>query len=104
MAKANRPKLGFSEQPTAHLVAAREQVYADVFGDRFTVSHELLPLVPHIDVYVFEPDDDRGRDFFTLVTGGMSDLPMGVPDGVPCCGGWPAFRTTSKAGWRPARR
>ncbi|MGL4423379.1 MAG: hypothetical protein ACRCZF_22160, partial [Gemmataceae bacterium] len=52
MAEPNRPKLGFSEQATAHLVAAREQLYADFFGEQFTVNHELVPLVPHIDVYL----------------------------------------------------
>jgi hypothetical protein len=64
MAKANKPKLGFSEKPTAHLVAAREKVYGEFFGGPFTVNHELLPLVPHIDVYVFEPNEELERDYW----------------------------------------
>jgi hypothetical protein len=83
MAKQNRPTLGFSEQSTAQLRDARERVYSELFGEQFTVNHELLPLVPHIDVYLFEPNEELGRDFHTLITGGMSDLPMAVPDQVP---------------------
>lgn len=77
---ADKPNFGFSEYRTDHLVEAREKVYVELFGSRHTVSHELLPLVPHIDVYIFEPGQ-RDRDFYTFVTGGMSDQPMSVPAG-----------------------
>lgn len=60
----------------------REQAYGRFFGGEFTVSHELLPREPHIDVYMFGPVEGE-REFDTLVTGGMSDLPMNVPDGLP---------------------
>lgn len=67
--------------PSAHLVLAREQAYGRYFGGEHTVSHELLPLVPHIDVYAFEPTEER--PFYTLITGGMSDLPQHAPEGMP---------------------
>jgi hypothetical protein len=66
---------------TAEFVKVREETYGRYFGDEFTVSHELLPLVPHIDVYTFEPTDER--PFYTLITGGMSDQPQHAPEGLP---------------------
>jgi hypothetical protein len=71
---------GFSDTSTLELVAKREAAYR-VIGEDFNMSHELLPQVPHIDVYIFKPSEDR--PFYTFVTGGMSDLPMKVPEGVP---------------------
>jgi len=56
----------------------REAVYDRFFGTCETVYHEVLPKVPHIDVYVY-PAGQKGRNFCTLVTGGMSDLPMHFP-------------------------
>jgi hypothetical protein len=66
--------------------AAREKVYAKFFGSKWTVDREDEPDGPPIDVYVFEPGEDgRGkeRDFYTLVTSGMSDERMRVRKGVP---------------------
>jgi hypothetical protein len=71
------PRIGFTEESTLELVQLRETVYGELFGESDTVFHELLPLVPHIDVYRFQPSN--GRDFYTFVTGGMSDLPMSSP-------------------------
>lgn len=72
-----KPEIGFLEESTLANTEERERVYADLFGESDTVLHELLPLKPHIDVYRFPPS--RKRDFFTFVTGGVSDLPMNVP-------------------------
>ena len=33
----------------------------------------------HIDIYTFEPTEER--PFFTLITGGMSDVRQNIPDG-----------------------
>ena len=33
---------------------ARESAYAQLCGEALKVSHELLPLVPHVDVYIFQ--------------------------------------------------
>ena len=54
-----------------------------MFGRYALVYDDLFPgLNPHIDVYVHERGAG-GRDFYTLVTGGMSDLPMQLPPDVP---------------------
>jgi predicted Zn finger-like uncharacterized protein len=44
------------------------------------VFHELVSDLVHIDVHMVGPSDDR--PFHTLVTSGMSDLPMTVPEGA----------------------
>ncbi|HZT78842.1 MAG TPA: suppressor of fused domain protein [Gemmataceae bacterium] len=44
------------------------------------VFHEIVSDLVHIDVHVVEPTDDR--PYHTLVTSGMSDLPMTVPEGA----------------------
>jgi hypothetical protein len=57
---------------------ARESAYGGLFGKALNVSHELLPLVPHVDVYIFQRK--RGDQIvYSLVTGGMSDLEMTLP-------------------------
>lgn len=43
------------------------------------VWHELISDLVHIDVYQIAPTEDR--PFWTLVTSGMSDLPMKAPEG-----------------------
>lgn len=49
-------------------------------GEIESVFHEILSDIVHIDVHVIEPTDER--PFYTLVTSGMSDLPMTVPEGA----------------------
>jgi Suppressor of fused protein (SUFU) len=44
------------------------------------VVHELASDLVHIDVHLVEPTEERR--FYTLITSGMSDLPMTVPDGA----------------------
>jgi hypothetical protein len=73
----SKPEIGFLEESTLANAEGRERIYSEVFGESETVFHELLPLIPHIDVYRFPPNGKR--DFFTFVTGGMSDLPMNAP-------------------------
>ena len=75
------PIIGYPEQPILPLIEQREVAYIDRFGPYSNVVHELMPMIPHIDVYIHPPHDDR--DFTTLVTGGMSDNPMPIPQG-PC--------------------
>ncbi len=79
VAKQSEQPVHFSDKSTLSFIEAREKAFSSFFGEKFTVSHELAPMVPHLDVYIFKPDSDRDRDFFTLVTGGMSDLPMKSP-------------------------
>jgi len=42
-----------------------------------SVLHELILEEPHIDILIAEPQPKR--QFYTLVTCGMSEVPMGVP-------------------------
>lgn len=44
------------------------------------VFHEVLSDIVHIDIHQIPPTDDR--PYWTLVTSGMSDLPMSVLRGA----------------------
>jgi hypothetical protein len=44
------------------------------------VHHELASDLVHIDIHVINPT--HSRNYYKLVTSGMSDLPMHVPDGA----------------------
>jgi hypothetical protein len=68
---------GFLRKSVDERREKREKLYEKMFGKIESVYHEMVPMVPHVDVYVFAPK--RGRPFCTLVTGGMSDLRMKVP-------------------------
>ena len=72
-----KPEIGFLEESTLENTEHREHQYSEFFGESDVVLHEMLPLIPHIGVYRFPPTEKR--DFFTYVTGGMSDLPMNAP-------------------------
>jgi hypothetical protein len=72
-------KFGFAPDIVG-FAKAREAAYGRLFGEMLTVSHELIPQIPHIDVYTFRRK--KGDGFvYALVTGGMSDLPMTMPRG-----------------------
>ena len=77
-AEFNESKIGFTEELNDELFELREKIYSEIFGECDTVLHELMPYVPHIDVYRFPPSSRR--NFFTYVTGGMSDQPMASPE------------------------
>lgn len=49
-------------------------------GEIDMVWHEMISDLVHIDVHQIPPSDDR--PFWTLVTTGMSDRPMTVPEGA----------------------
>jgi hypothetical protein len=71
-------RIGITDENTVGFREAREAAYETLFGKALSVSHELLPLIPHIDVYTFRRS--RGDQFeYSLVTGGMSDLEMTLP-------------------------
>ncbi len=52
-------------------------------GDIDQVYHEIVSDVVHIDVYIVAPSPER--DYYTLVTSGMSSLPMKTPTGRKEC-------------------
>jgi hypothetical protein len=62
-----------------------ERVYSKFFGKDYWVAQDDVTDSPPIDVYIFEPGEDgrgRQRDYYTLVTRGMSAERMRVPKGV----------------------
>ncbi len=75
-------KLGFSKAPVEWR-GAREAHYRRWFGEQeVTVWHEVVPAIPHIDVWVFPPSEQLQRSFYTLITSGMSDERMMLPPGI----------------------
>jgi hypothetical protein len=74
---------GFSQFSTLPYIEKREAIYQQMFGPCAYVAEDTFPgLVPHIDVYLHKPGHN-GRPFYTLVTGGMSDMPMKTTEDVP---------------------
>lgn len=65
-------------RPDLHLIKAREEAYERAFHVQAQILHSTDHKAPHIDLYMFPPDGQR--DFVAVLTGGMSDLPMAVPD------------------------
>jgi hypothetical protein len=74
--------IGLKDESTIKFAEAREGVYKRFFGEAHSVSHELFPLIPHVDVFTYFRPGPDGRAVFTLVTSGMSDLEMRVTAGV----------------------
>jgi hypothetical protein len=76
-------ELGSSNAPAEWRVL-REKHYRKWLGDaeNILVWHEVLPTVPHVDIHVFPPSKALGRDYYTLITSGMSDERMMLPKGV----------------------
>lgn len=60
---------------------ARERAYDATLGKCVHVLHEVVPVIPHIDVYVYPPNDERPE--FKLITSGMSDRLMHAESNVP---------------------
>ena len=73
-------RIGITEG-TSGFAQTRESIYERLFGKALTVSHELQPLIPHIDVYTFQRSQG-GKIVYSLVTGGMSDLEMNLQRGA----------------------
>jgi len=73
--------MGFAAEETEGYAEERERGYEALFGESAEVLHEMVPFVPHVDVFQYPPTAER--DFWTLATSGMSDLPMTLPRGVP---------------------
>lgn len=61
-------------------VEAITQHLGKFIGEPSNVFHEVVSEGVHIDVHVIGPTPER--DYYTLVTSGMSDLPMNAPEGA----------------------
>lgn len=70
-----------ADAPTLNFATDREIVYKRFFGEPASVFHEVVSFAPHVDVFTYAPGHNA-RKCYTLVTGGMSDLPMNVPPKV----------------------
>jgi len=76
------PRIGVTDESTAGFAEAREAVYKRFFGEALHVSHEVFPLIPHVDVFQYRDCAEDESGVYTLVTSGMSDLEMQVPAGI----------------------
>lgn len=66
--------------PDPAIIKAREDAYDRAFGCEAQVYHSTDNEVPHIDLYEYPPAGEC--DFVTILTGGMGDIPMSIPDGI----------------------
>ncbi len=76
------PNIGFADETTAKFAEARNEVFGRIFGNVHDTSLEPLPRLPRIDVLTYFRQAKDGRSTCTLVTSGMSDLPMELPASV----------------------
>ena len=74
--------IGFTDESIARFAEARNQVYQRLFGKAQDIFVEPIPLLPRIDVHTYYRRGADGQNVCTLVTSGMSDLPMNIPAGV----------------------
>jgi hypothetical protein len=72
-----KPQVGLPDDSSLQFAAAREAV----FGGAQSIFHEVIPLLPHVDVHTYVRSSPPGN-VFSLVTSGMSDLPMHLPPTV----------------------
>lgn len=73
---------GEKEWESPHGEESIEEITAHIekhIGQVDSVFHELISDTVHIDIHHVKPT--KSRPFHTLVTSGMSDLPMAVPEG-----------------------
>lgn len=79
--KTDADMIGVQVELDEKLHDSRENVFDELFGECESVSHEIIPMLPHIDVFIYKPGY-QGREFYTLVSSGMSDIPMKLPEGI----------------------
>jgi hypothetical protein len=48
---------------TEGFTPTREAAYEHLFGKALSVSHEVLPLIPHIDVYIFKRSQGETKSY-----------------------------------------
>ena len=61
------------------LIEQREKHYKQFLGPLDQkIMHSTDVKAVHVDIYTIAPNS--GRDFYTLITGGMSDIRQSVPD------------------------
>jgi hypothetical protein len=65
--------------PLSENLEAIEAHIARHLGEPASVFHELISTTVHIDIHIVRPS--RERPWISLVTSGMSDIPMNAPEG-----------------------
>ncbi|BDI32691.1 hypothetical protein CCAX7_47420 [Capsulimonas corticalis] len=70
--------IGFSAAPP-EWAEQRGEFYDDYFGGAAMVAHEIISQIPTIHVYIYPPHGSR--NYSTLITSGVSDLPMPMEPG-----------------------
>src|SRR5579862_5029947 len=58
--------VGLPDESAAAFAKARDDVYRRFFGEALSVSHEVIPLLPHVDVFTFRRTGEGGRKVITL--------------------------------------
>lgn len=76
------PDSGLPETVARYLEPISQHIEA-CWGESDTVFHEIVSEYAHIDVHIIKATDQR--PFHTLITSGMSDRPMTVPEGAEEC-------------------
>ena len=66
--------------PVSENLDAVENHITRHLGEPETVFHELVSTTVHIDVHIVRPSPER--PWISLVTSGMSDIPMNAPEGA----------------------
>ncbi len=74
---AQQPSAGQAVQADDERICAHIETYVGPLG---SVFHELVSDRVHVDVHVVQPTDKR--PWITLITAGMSAMPMTVPEGA----------------------
>lgn len=88
VSKSGAPIIRHETPPSAEPNFVTDSTYCEEVGDHIerhlgkveTVLHELISTTVHVDIHMIPPAPQR--PWYTLVTSGMSDLPMNVPEGA----------------------
>lgn len=74
-------ELAIGDEATINLINAHIEQH---IGPVAAVFHEIVSDLVHVDIHVVSPT--ANRNFYTLVTSGMSDRAMVAPEGFEACG------------------
>jgi hypothetical protein len=74
-------RIGFTGESIARFSGIRNEVNKRLFGEVRGVFREVRPLIPRVDIHAYCRPDQNGRDIYTVVTSGMSDLADAGPSG-----------------------
>jgi hypothetical protein len=77
---ADEPPLSGGDELLIEGVTDHIAAHFDGFGEDATVFDEVVSPYVHIDIYSVEPTEDR--PWHTLITSGMAERPMTVPEGL----------------------